>query len=328
MEQDFQEIHELATESGTKAIIDEARYHEEDLTEKFSELDDFYSHAFWTFLERPQYLTAAAAFSHADSLPTSYWRKRKNIPLKEANVSKANIYKFEQALGNYFHTIQGRGANCKIDCYKRDNLDYFFAYPENYAQANIEWDDKELKRRSYRPAFEVIFVYSQNDGTLDIYISSDRKSVPELQEIFAEVILDEILTPDEKDDRVYNLNPLLERTFVFDYDVDSGIDDVVIKKLRLKLNGKNERITLEAEPLQNKHAVFDLLDKMKVSHFNLTQVGIKVTFANNPSSRKNNTRSFSISYPNSCTLKLTGRDLIIRKMLIDSKIEPKEKTVL
>jgi hypothetical protein len=33
-------------------------------------------------------------------------------------------------------------------------------------------------------------------------------------------------------------------------------------------------------------------------------------------------RSFRISYPNWCALRYEGRDLIIRKMLADSGIEP------
>ena len=56
----------------------------------------------------------------------------------------------------------------------------------------------------------------------------------------------------------------------------------------------------------------------------VTQVGIKVTFAHNPKSRKPGTRAFDISWPNSCSLKHDGRDLIIRKMLADSGIEPRE----
>jgi len=56
----------------------------------------------------------------------------------------------------------------------------------------------------------------------------------------------------------------------------------------------------------------------------VTQVGIKVTFAHNPTSRKPGTRSFDIGWPNSCSLKHDGRDLIIRKMLTDSGIEPRE----
>jgi hypothetical protein len=78
MEQDFQDIDELATEGGSKAILDEARWHGEDLAEQFASLKGFHEHAFWRFLERPKYWPGALAFHHADAVPFSYWRKRKN----------------------------------------------------------------------------------------------------------------------------------------------------------------------------------------------------------------------------------------------------------
>ena len=110
--------------------------------------------------------------------------------------------------------------------------------------------------------------------------------------------------------------------------LNSGIADVVVKKLLLTVYGKKERILLEADPTYNKHAVFDLLDKVAkgipLTQMAVTQLGIKVTFAHNPTSRKASTRSFDINWPNSCSLKHDGRDLIIRKLLADFGIEPRE----
>lgn len=330
MEQDFQDIDELATEGGSKAILDEARWHGEELAVQFASLTGFHEHAFWTFLERPKYWQGALAFHHADAMPPSYWRRRKNLPRKPASVNAASIRQLEQKLSNYFHTTQGRGENCKVDCYKRNDHDYFFAYPEDFSQASVEWLGKELKRRPHYPAFEIIFVYSQNDGTLDTYLSGDRKPVPDLQEIFAKTILKAEIGPDEKDERVYDLNLVRSRQFQFVYGSESGIADVAVKKLRLKIYGKDERVILEADPTSNKHAVYDLLDKVTkgipLTQMAVTQVGIKVTFASDPTSRKARTCSFDISWPNSCSLKHDGRNPIIRKMLADSRIEPGKPT--
>jgi hypothetical protein len=62
MEQDIQDIDEMATEGGSKAILDEARWHGEDLAEQFASLTGFHEHAFWTFLERPKYWLGAPGF--------------------------------------------------------------------------------------------------------------------------------------------------------------------------------------------------------------------------------------------------------------------------
>src|ERR1700730_6120551 len=139
---------------------------------------------------------------------------------------------------------------------------------------------KEFKRRPHHPAFEIIFVYSRNDETLDVYLTGDRKPVPDLQAIFADTILKAELGPDEKDERVYDLNPVRSRRFQFVYGPEFGIADVAVKTRRLTVYSKKEHIVLDADPTYNKHAIFDLLDKVAkgipLTQMAVTQVCIKV----------------------------------------------------
>jgi hypothetical protein len=98
--------------------------------------------------------------------------------------------------------------------------------------------------------------------------------------------------------------------------------DVVLLK-------KNERITLEADPTYKPSAVYDLRKKiqnqsMSLARYNITQVGLKVIFSPTAGSAKEKNRSIDITFPNSVNLKQDGRDLIIRKMLAESCLEPKE----
>ena len=329
MERDFQDIDALSCESGTQSILDEAAWHGENLAEMFATLDSFHAKAFWTFQERPKYWLGASAFHHADSVPASYWRKRKNLSRAVAKVDDASLRQLENNLSHYFHNKQGRGQNCKVDCYKRGELDYFFAYPEDYAHSSIEWEGKEFRRRSHHPAFEIIFVYSQHEGTLNVFLAGTKKLVPELQSFFVDTILGLELGEHLKDERVYDLALLKQREMQFKYHPDSGITHVAVKKLRLKILGTNERITLEASPTHNGMVVYDLLDKLKtvftLSELFITQVGFVVTFAHIPSRMKPATRSFDVCWPNSCSLGNDGRDAIIRKMLADSGIEPREQ---
>ena len=77
-------------------------------------------------------------------------------------------------------------------------------------------------------------IYTQNDGTLDLNVRGGNKVVAALQEIFAQTILKlGALPPDEKDDRVYDLAPLMKPDFEFSFAVGSGIQRAVVKKLRL-----------------------------------------------------------------------------------------------
>ena len=339
MESDFRNIYALSTENGIRAIIDAAKAQGEDLEPIFTEMDGFFDKAFWTFFERQSLFEVALLFVNADNLPIRYWRKRKNLPKIPMHKDEIIMQEFADALSYYFRKNEGRGHDCTIDYYHRNGLHYFFAYPEDYARTSLEWNKGTLERRAHKPAFEVIFVYSQEEGALDIFFHGAIKTVRDLQVIFSRTILKTEIPPEEKDKGVYDLNSLKRPDFAFIYDPVSGINGVVIKKLRLStLGGSMKRITLEADPSQNQEAVYDLLEevvrldgttecpqcqKIPLSLVNITQAAIQVVF-NHDGRRRPATRTFLISYPNSCSLKQDGRDLVIRKMLVDSGLEPAE----
>lgn len=328
IEQDFGEIDALACEAGIQAVLDDAGWWGEldSLVKGLEACKSFHEKSFWLFLEHRKYWHVANAFFHADSIHTKYWRKRINLPQAPARVAPENIEQLEKNLVKFFHDKEGRGKNCKVDCYKRGKLDYFFAYPEDYPQSRIVWKQRELKRQPETPAFEIIFIFDPEQGALEIYLDGSRKIVPELQTIFAGAILEFELSDDEKDNRVYDLNPLKTPDAVtFQYEPESGITSVAVKKLRLKVISTNQRITLEADPSRNPLAVYEMLEKVKktfpAAGMVVTQVGIVVTFAPSPNRNKPRTRSFDISWPNSCSLRHDGNDKVIRQMLIDSGLE-------
>ncbi|QOC23700.1 hypothetical protein IC757_06080 [Wenzhouxiangella sp. AB-CW3] len=334
MDAEFQDIFELSCEKGFRAIIDEASWQMQDdpealteFIETLSDLPNHYHRAMITYLDHPECWKGATRFYHADTLP--YWRKRKNMGHRPAAVDDGSIRQLAAQIRNYFHRTKGRGNNCIVERFRRGELDYFFAYPEDYSQQSIEWVDGEFDRRPHNPAFEVIFVYSQKEGTLDLNFRGPRKAVEPLQGMFATTILklDE-LPPDPKDERVYNLDLLGKRVFDFTYDAGSGIEDVVVRKLRLSSRAKKgERITLEADTSRNPNAVYDLLDRLGKSlpmHlYNVTQVEIAASVVTDPD-KPPRTVPIRLTYPNSCSLKYDEVGIKLREMLEASGIEPKE----
>jgi len=83
-----------------------------------------------------------------------------------------------------------RGKNCKVELYRRHNREYFFAYPEDFSQAGVEWVSNTLKTLAHHPAFEIIFVYCEAEGSLDIYAPRNTKAVPALQQEWARICTD------------------------------------------------------------------------------------------------------------------------------------------
>ena len=330
---ELQDIFAMSCESGFAAILDEAEWQMQGdseglktLVKSLAELPNHYHRAITTFLDHRECWKGATRFHHADNLP--YWRKRKNMGHRPAAVDNGSIKALGDSIRSYFHRIEGRGNNCEVEPFRRGELDYFFTYPEDYSQQSIEWVNGEFDRRPHNPAFEVIFVYSQKEGTLDLNFRGVRKAVEPLQGMFATTILHlEEPPPDPEDERIYDLNQLAKRSFDFVYGVGSGIEDVVVRKLRLSSRfNKGERITLEANTTDDSDATYVLLDKIgkatPLHLYNVTQVEIAASVVVD-TDKPPKTVTFRITYPNSCSLKYDDTGMKLRAMLKASGIEPK-----
>ena len=325
IEAEFQDVNAMACEGGVAALIDEADFHQDEgFIESISEIDGFHAKVMWAFLEKKNYWKGATMFLHADNVSSSYWKKRNDLPSVPPHVEDDDIKALAKAISDYFHTTQGRGRNCKVEPYRRNSKEYFFAYPEDFGQSGVEWISDSLKTRARHPAFEIIFVYSETEGSLDIYAPKNTKAVPELQKLFAKIILKlDTLKDGSIDKRIYDLEPLADSDFEFKIEPETGIVGIEVTQLRLTLkHGSRRRIVLEADTKNNPKAVYDLLKEINPPVYLITQVRLKVTFEA-PTGKKVKTKTFNITYPNSCALNHDGNDLQIRKMLAKSGIEPK-----
>ena len=325
-EAEFQDVHALACEGGVAALVDESDFHGDDtFINDLAEIEGFHAKVMWAFLEKPAYWRGATMLLHADNVSASYWKKRNDLPKLPPQVDDVDIEALAAAVSELF-IREGRGKNCKVEPYRRHQREYFFAYPEDFAQSGVEWVGNTLKTLAHHPAFEIIFVYCQAEGSLDIYAPRNVKAVPALQKAFARTILKlETLADGSIDKRVYDLTPLKDQDFVFTLPPDAGISSAVITSMRLTLlHGGNRRITLEADTKGKPKAVYELRDALGPPPHYITQLSVKVTFEPVGDQRPR-TRTFNITYPNSCALNNDGTDLKIRRMLTDSWVEPREE---
>jgi hypothetical protein len=334
MDAEFRDIFELSCEKGFRAIIDEAEWHltgdpdaRTGFVENLAALSNHYERAMVTFLDHNQFWKGATRFYHADTLP--YWRNRKNLPHQPAAVDEASLRELAGLIRTYFHHTEGRCNNCVVEPFRRGDLNYFFAYPEDYSKQSTEWVNGEFGRRPHNPAFEVIYVSSQKEGSLDLNFRGSHKAIEPLQGMFLTAVLKlPELPPNPKDERVYDLNPLRQKGFDFVFDAGTGIHDVAVKKLRLSSKvKKGDRITLEADAIHNSDAVYELLDKvgksMPLHLYNVTQVELTVSVTVD-ADKPPKAVTIRVTHPNSCSLKYDELDLKLRDMLNASGIEPKE----
>lgn len=307
------EVSEMANEDGVRAIIEEAlRQGHAALIHELDEYESRHDKAVWTHIRAVDVWDLAVRFARADSLSRMrYWITRMDIPAKVPDTSAATKRKLQLALSAFFLATQARGKYCKIEHYVRaSGVDYFFCYLDDYADTYINFDETgDYARTPERRAFELVFAYDQQHGTLDMFVRGGKKVYIPLQEIFCRVILSEEIAPENRDSHPYELNGLISRDSHFPTDPNDGIEEVRVRRLRLSVKGMSKRrITLEANPDGDADDIYDMMDeylnqqRIPASIVNVTQVGFKFSFDQEDPSLPRSL-SFDVSYPNSSNLK-------------------------
>lgn len=270
----------------------------------------------------------ASHFHRADNLPGRSWRKRSHLPSIEAATDKESCKRLEDAISAYYRRKEGRGHACKVDHWRRDNRLYWFAHPEDYPEGRLIYDERhELRSETQRPAFEVIFVYCQEEGSLDLFVHGDKNTVTDLQRIFGRAILEVELEDPEATGAVYELLGLLDRRFPLPLEPEDGVEEARVRRLRLRImesqqgsRNRMRRITLEAGARDDREAVYDLLDDVLASEriprelLMVQHVGLQLVFRPDAKGRRR-TLSFDLSHPDSCSLKYDPSHLVAKGLL-------------
>lgn len=310
-------LHEVSAmasgDEGTRAICEEAiRQDRQDLVDELDGYEGRHDKAVWTYIRATDVWNLAVRFARADSLSRGrYWIKRCDIPAVEPDTRPEKLEELEEALAAFFVATQARGRHCQIEHYMRAcGAHYFFAYLDDYADTYVTLDDAgAFDRRPERRAFELVLVYDQEHGTLEMYARGGKKVYIPLQEIFCRVILGEEIGPEDRNSHPYELNGLLSRDFRFPTEPADGIDLVRVRKMRLSIKGlPRRRITLEADPDAGVDDIYEMIDsylnqnRLPASILNITQVGLKFSFDPDAEDLPKSL-SFDLSWPNSSNLK-------------------------
>ena len=119
--------------------MDEAAYHDKDdsFAKFIAKITGFHSKVMWAFLNKRCYWKGASHFLRSDNVSPSYWNKRIDLPQAAPCVEDEDIAKLEKAISGFFYRKQGKDRNCKVEPFRRYNKEYFFAYPEDFAQSSI-----------------------------------------------------------------------------------------------------------------------------------------------------------------------------------------------
>jgi len=321
MDNDFRDIHNLANEGGIKTLIDvgQSQFHDTDFISVFDGAEGHVERAFIAFLNHHEAFEEASCFHYADTL--GRWRKRKRLPRMLKQPDDESKSRLSKALSDYYRQKEGRGHGCDIEYHKRDNRHYWFARPEDYAVSVFIYDEQDqFDIKTQRPAFEVIFVYSESEHSLDIRASGPKETLLVLQTLWGRAILECEVGAPLADSVVYELGALRSRDFQFVLEPEDGVLEVRVKRLKLKIMGSSHRVTLEASARRDPKEVYDLLERvlkgLDVSDdvLHVASVGLQLVFPGK-GTRRESTMMFDVSHPNSCSLRDEPKHLIAKNLL-------------
>lgn len=310
VEADFRDVYRVADEGGAKTIIEEGRHphHGVELAEVLGGMGSHMERALWAFLEHPRVFEVARRFHYADSL--TRWRKRVDLPPAEAATDAETADRLGKAISDYYREKEGRGHACQVDHYSRVSRLYWFVYPADYATGTLVFtDDSKLENQTQRPAFEVIFVYSAEEGSLDTWGRGDKETLQHLQGMFASIVLGVELGLGKPKGPVYSLGGLLDRDFPLPLEPEDGVEEVCVRRLRLRVQGGgSRRVTLEADTRGDPSAVYRLLDdvlagrRLTREQLQVASVSFGLVFSDD-GPRGPRRLVFDVSHPDSCSLR-------------------------
>lgn len=323
IDSDFQDIYRMGFEGGIKRILQTASFQDVELHAAFEDLKGFDDKAFYTFLYHPEIFEFASKFACTEYLPSTRWRKVKNIHpfVKPDYEFKANA--LAEAISEYFYKAEGRGKSCFADYYNQGSEHFYFCYPEDYSRSEIVWENGNHAKRYSSPSFEVIFVYDEDSETLDSFYSGDAKTDKKLKELFVQSVLGMDKLPDKANEAVYDLNALKNPDFQFSIEEGSIVKKIEVKGLRFATQERTITINNNKE----KESLQALLDDIvrSVPSVNLlsdsiNQVTMVATLVAN-NRKGETTKTFNITYPGTCSLKYGDKDSILRQVIINSGLQ-------
>jgi len=332
IDRDFQDIYALANQAGTMIIRDEAEFHEMDIADDLEAMENHYHRAMWLFLNREHggddIFEICATLAHIKKMPFSKAKRCKGLPKKEPSFDHAALTALADELTG-FYKQQGRGHKCIVEHYPRPNpmRHCYFAFPEDYSTSELQYEGDKLQRQSRKSVFEVAFIFTPGEGTLEISAPGGKKEATTLQDIFCRSGLKLPGLPEQARIHPYDFDLLQNRDFAFPTKGVDGIKKVEVLAMRLnQTNNFKRRIIIEQDPTSGE-SLYDWIDralneqKVSLDRMNISQVKMRVTW-HAERGKKPKTLTFALTSPDSTSLEDLPNHQIVKGYLKKWKIAP------
>ncbi|MHB9129709.1 MAG: hypothetical protein ACYDBB_01295 [Armatimonadota bacterium] len=309
--QDFMDVDALADGRGIEYLLITGRCQPEpvDLALHLSHYAGSQAKALFALLEFPEVFTRALRFAHVESFGESRWHKTGRIEGAQPQVTERSQEQLRLAISNYSR-LQGRGTGCTVDVEDRGDDLYVFVYPEDYTRRRMVYNaQRDLIVETFRPAFEVIYVYHRPAQTLEIYVGGGSGDREAMKRYFGRAILGVELGLWSGARRVYQLEHLKYATSTFPVMPTDEVVAVRLKRLSFldTAGAETREITLASRCEQNPNDLYAYLEQVVTeSNLSLAQLAVarasfQLVFQRRQDHGRQVTRSFTLAVPNTHT---------------------------
>ncbi|MEQ1504301.1 MAG: hypothetical protein ABMB14_18820 [Myxococcota bacterium] len=318
---DFQDIHLLADKFAARIVMDLAQAYEPELVDRLGRMENHYARAMWLYLERRRHdddlFDHCRELVQVEQIRFSRSKRRNSLPHYPPAHDEPVLLMMAEGIKELYQA-QGRGGNCQVEVYERQDPSrfYFVGYPEDYATSELEYEGVELRRRVRRSTFDVALLYRPDEGTLEIHAPGRRDEIEALQRIFCETALGSAAPP-LGNDRCYDLDRLLDPAFAFALDPVDDLDRIEVCSMRLvRSASKKPRITFETTPCPLADFLRQVADELDtpLPQWTLTTVKLRAVWRGAEKKRPK-TVAFSLSSPDTSDLKDTPEHLVLKRYL-------------
>ncbi len=307
----LRDVSELADHRGRAVLAEEILGRCPERAAEFEAQASKADNAMWVYLNVPEAFDEAALFARADALAAGrYWNRRNSLPKRALKVDQSMCDKLALALTSYYGPTQMRGRYCHVVHYSRSGGgDYFFAYLDDYPDKHLVFDGNSDQPvvRADRYAFENVFVYNPNDGSMELFAQGGKKVWEPLQTAFCEAVLNEEIDPADPLRPAYRLDHLLAPDFPLPSDPADGVEEARITLLRVAPQGSGGYIEIKADPKGHRNDIYRKIERwlkagVAVEGARVLKASFHLKFQGNGHGRQP-TMAFDVSAPNSSNLK-------------------------
>lgn len=257
----LRDVHDLATEDGTRALVAEAEYAGIRLPPEFHALAGGAARGLWFLTHHPLAFDAARLVYAADHLSARSCTAVAGLPTVMPDHSAAALAPLHAALCEYYRR-QARGGHCQLDPLVRGDRLLVFGYLDDYPATHLEFDSADqFHRRHHRPAFEVVFQFTPPGGTLAVFAGGGQDVRMDLLELFCQHLLGVPVPAEILRAPAFRLDHLLSPDATLAVPDGYGIADLRVRRMRVYLPGSGETVTLETARHADRHAVYRMLDR-------------------------------------------------------------------